>query len=300
MSRLVSEKINSLIRKLENDFDGLREHQDTYCNFNAFLFVYIDFIHQNKELLELSQEIIQKQRKFNESFFKKNLELYKNFKLLMKKDSSVTYKQDQEGLVPSTLPKYSSFVIDELKSALLIAEGKDDTEWTMLKNEKQVKDCFAEIRIFHSQIIWNLETLLSPKEKKSLKSIYLITDSIVPNVVFLVVDKHFDMPIRYDLKNKEGKPTAIMLLYNILYPDPNAPNKRVDYSKDVANNINNGLFKREVLKKYMKTNELKKPTLVQKSEKNILVLKGEVNIEHHLIKDFVPTQHKLLYIDKTK
>ena len=81
----------------------------------------------------------------------------------------------------------------------------------------------------------------------------------------------------------------------------NAPNKKVPYNKKLADNINNGLFKKTRIAKYMNTNKLKKPTLVQKSEKdNLLVLKNDILVKTDLIKNAVPSQYQSLYIDKTK
>jgi len=134
---------------------------------------------------------------------------------------------------------------------------------------------------------------------KTLESIHLITESLEPTkVIFLVLNQLFDRPIRCAVKNNNGDDTYMKKLYNISYI-VNAPGKRVEYNKNLADNINNGLFRRKEIADYMRTNKLKKPTLVQKSENDeILVLKGEVLLKTELIKN-IPSQCKNLYIDKT-
>ncbi|MFA5925600.1 MAG: hypothetical protein WC831_01590 [Parcubacteria group bacterium] len=136
--------------------------------------------------------------------------------------------------------------------------------------------------------------------KKRLKSIHLVTKSVaVENVIFLVLDERFEMPIRFDTKNRKGEDTTIKKLHDIAY-FVNAPGKRVGYSERLADNINNGIFKKRPIKDYMKTNKFEKPTLVQKSEDgNILVLKNEILIKTMLI-NAVPTQYQSLYKDKIK
>ncbi len=49
----------------------------------------------------------------------------------------------------------------------------------------------------------------------------------------------------------------------------------------------------------MRTNKLKKPTLVQKSENNTLVLKSEIPVKTVLVKN-ISSHHQSLYTDKTK
>lgn len=134
----------------------------------------------------------------------------------------------------------------------------------------------------------------------SLQLIHLITNSIEPeNAIFLVLDERFEMPIRYEIKNSKGQPSYIKKLYDIAYPW-NVPNKRVDYTRSLADSINNGLFRVKEVKKYMKSNTLEKPTLVQKSTEGTLVLKNEVQVKTGLVNNDVPSQHVYLYIDKTK
>lgn len=134
---------------------------------------------------------------------------------------------------------------------------------------------------------------------KTLKSIHLITESLEPTkVIFLVLNQLFDRPIRCTVKNNKGGDTYMKKLYNISYI-ANAPGKRVEYSKNLADNINNGLFRKKEIADYMRTNKLKKPTLVRKSENDdILVLKGEVLLKTELIKN-IPLQCRYLYVDKT-
>jgi hypothetical protein len=141
-------------------------------------------------------------------------------------------------------------------------------------------------------------------EGKTLQSIHLITESIVIEkckTIFLVLDERFEMPIRCAVWNKRtGELTYIAKLYNIAYV-ANVPGKMVEYDKRLADNINNGLFRKRRVADYMKRNKLKKPTLVKKSETgNYLVQSGEVPIKIGIIKNVVPPQHLSLYIDKTK
>jgi hypothetical protein len=142
-------------------------------------------------------------------------------------------------------------------------------------------------------------------EGKTLKSIHLITETIVIEkckTIFLVLDEHFEMPIRCAVRNKRtGELTSVAKLYNIAY-FVNAPGKMVKYDKRLADNINNGLFRRRRVAEYMKKNKLKKPTLVKKAENgNYLVLKDdEVPVIIGTIQTLVPPQYKHLYIDKTR
>jgi hypothetical protein len=131
------------------------------------------------------------------------------------------------------------------------------------------------------------------------KSIHLVSQSIVANdVIFFVIDEQWQMPIRFLAKNKNGNETAIKKLHNIAYV-ANAPGKKVLYDKQLADNINNGLFKNPKIANYMETNKLDKPTLVRKSKDGILVLESGTIIKDILIQK-VPTQHQSLYTDKTK
>lgn len=138
------------------------------------------------------------------------------------------------------------------------------------------------------------------KGKKYPKSICLISTSLEPqDAVWLVFEERFEMPKRFAVWNKKGETTAVKKLYDIAY-EWDVPNKMINYDERVADNINNGLFKNRWVAKYMKTNKLEKPTLVQKSEKGTLVLKNEIPVKTGLIKNVVPLQYQSLYTDKTK
>lgn len=138
------------------------------------------------------------------------------------------------------------------------------------------------------------------KGKKYPKSIYLISTSLEPqDAVWLVFEEKFEMPKRFAVWNKKGEATAVKKLYDIAY-EWDVPNKMINYDERVADNINNGLFKNRWVAKYMKTNKLEKPTLVQKSEKGTLVLKNEIPVKTGLTKNVVPLQYQSLYTDKTK
>ena len=138
------------------------------------------------------------------------------------------------------------------------------------------------------------------KENKYLKSMHLICSSLAvsDNVIFLVLDGHFDFPVRFGVKSKWGE-SSMKKLFNIAYP-ADAFGKKVNYDKRLADNINNGLFKKRPIEKYMKTHKLEKPTLVKKSEKNTLVLSGEVPVIIGTIDTIIPPECKSLYLDKTK
>ena len=136
--------------------------------------------------------------------------------------------------------------------------------------------------------------------KGHLKSIQLVTESIASkDKIFMVLDEQYKAPIRFTIKNNNGDDAAIKKLHNLAYL-VDAPGKSVGYSKKIADSINNGLFSRKQIKEYMRTNRLKKPTIVQKSEDGkLLVLKNEIPIETILINK-VPQQYQYLYADKTK
>ena len=134
--------------------------------------------------------------------------------------------------------------------------------------------------------------------KYGLKSIHLVTDSLEPsNAIFLVLDGWFENPIRCTVKNHQGEATFIKKLYDIAYL-VNVPGKKVGYDRNLADNVNNGLFKIKRVAEYIRTNKFKKPTLVKKSGE-ILVLANEVIVKTELITN-IPAQYQSLYIDKTK
>jgi hypothetical protein len=147
------------------------------------------------------------------------------------------------------------------------------------------------------------EKILGLTDRKSisgLESIHLFVRSIAnPDVIFVVFNNDFERFFRFYTKNRYDGPSYIQKLFDIAYM-ADAPNKKVNYDKEIANSINNVFFKREGIKDYMKTNRLKKPTLVQKSEKETLVLTGEVPVSIGLINKNVPPQFRSLYLEKTR
>jgi|GEM_PF-4691112 len=149
------------------------------------------------------------------------------------------------------------------------------------------------------KVISSEDTENEENDKKQLKSIHLITESVaIKNTIFLVIDERFSNPVRFSVFNNEGSETYIKKLHNIAYFASEAPDKIVDYNKNLANSINNVLFTKKAILEYIKTNKLNKPTLVQKSEdKKNLVLKGDVLVETILFNK-VPTQYQYLYKDK--
>src|SRR3989344_1656593 len=190
---------------------------------------------------------------------------------------------------------------DDLKNKLVLElaiGGKQDAVVGMLSSwRKSIESKLNPVQTIPPN---TNNTIRSEEPPKGLKSIHLITDSLEPkNAIFLVLDKLFEMPIRCEIKNAEGKPTYIKKLYDIAYI-VNAPNKKVDYDRNIADSINNGLFRKKTVAKYMKTNKFQKPTLVKKSKDGILVLNSEdVSVKTGLVKNDVPIQHQSRYIDKT-
>lgn len=136
--------------------------------------------------------------------------------------------------------------------------------------------------------------------KGHLKSIHLVTESIASkDKIFMVLDEQYKAPIRFTIKNNNGDDTGVKKLHNIAYI-VDAPGKKVAYSKKVYDSIDRSVFGKQRVKEYMRTNNLKKPTIVRKSEDGkILVLTNEVFVKTILIKD-VPQQYQSLYIDKIK
>lgn len=196
-------------------------------------------------------------------------------------DSDLTGFFFESDTVPKLIGLYQ-FRIDKEKSRKLLENIQSET-----------KKKLEYLRKLKSELTVKLK-------RNSLKSIHLISESVVAkDKIFLVLDRHFETPIRFRTKNNKGADTAIKELHNIAY-SVNAPGKKVDYNERIADNINNGLFKKKLITKYMKTNKLEKPTLVKKSEDEILVLGGEVLIKIGLIKYDVPSELQYLYIDKTQ
>lgn len=189
-------------------------------------------------------------------------------------------------------------------SPTICSYKKTNKKRVIEKSEKKVyfiplevlKPKFEEVYQFYKEKSIE-ETSMSQSRRNCLKSIHLVTTSLEPqDVIFLVLDEQYMIPIRFAVKNKNGHPTYIKKLYDIAYI-VNVPGKKVDYDKRVADCINNGLFRREQVKKYMRTNRLEKPTLVQKSKDNTLVLKNEIPVQTILVKN-IPFQYQSLYICK--
>lgn len=177
--------------------------------------------------------------------------------------------------------------------AKLINKNHNDTDLI-----EHYKTCITRI---HNYLLKELGKEGNEKNKGNyLRSIILLGNSLMPtDKIFLVLDENYKMPIRCAVKNRKGNETYIKKLYKIAYL-ANAPGTMVAYDKNLANNINNGLFRKRLVSKYMKTNKLKKPTIVKKSENGkYLVLSNEILVKTGLIKNEVPSKHQYLYIDKT-
>ncbi len=197
--------------------------------------------------------------------------------------------------------EYGDFVerIEQLKTNVLsIREMRQGAE-TFRGINRQL-----HIRVNPREFESDVETFIQQARRqsrmgKSLKSIHLATNSLEPhNAIFLILDERFESPIRCKIRNDKGGITYIRKLYNIAY-FVDVPDKKVSYKKNLASDINNGLFKITQVAKYMKTNGLKKPTLVQKSGDGTLVLKNEIIVKTMLVKH-IPAEYQSLYADKTK
>jgi hypothetical protein len=238
-------------------------------------------------------------------------------------------KEWEQGIFPSEpIKKYTEVlkVVDTLELLDKIfqpelAEIIDERELEMLeminrslgvkldlgKNDKKEKNhslknrYLSYLMLVHNYLIQHLET--SGVEKgKTLQSIHLIVNTIVLDrceTIFLVLDEHFETPIRFVVKNKNtGELTAIAKLFRLVSPG----NTPMNYEKRLADNINNGLFRRKRIMEYLEKNKLRKPTLVKKKkskEGEYLVLADEVPIYTGTISNIVPPQYRQFYIDKT-
>ena len=199
------------------------------------------------------------------------------------------------------LKLYSDIYSNPSQNTLSVSSANNIRSEIGVQTVSELRD----IKLLMQKLLEKNGQINGPTEKQSgdgfLKSIHLLVNQLGrEDIIFMVLDGQFSMPVRFGGKNRDGQSTAIKKLYNIAY-FASAPNKRVDYDENTADNINNGLFKNKQIKKYMGTNRLKKPTLVKKSEDGqILVLKNEIEIKTGLIKNEVPSQFQYLYIDKTK
>lgn len=174
---------------------------------------------------------------------------------------------------------------------------------TWRPNRLVVEQIKAATETAHNILLRTAEQVDEPPQvqKNGLGLLHLVAHSLEPkDVIFLVVDGHHDMPIRFAVKNRKETPTAIKKLWDIAYI-ADAPGKKVEYSKRTADTINNDIFRKARVKKYMKTNGFKKPTIVKKSEDgSSLVLTNEVEVRVGLVKNDVPVQLQRRYYDKTR
>lgn len=238
---------------------------------------------------------------------KKRWQLSKEFKL--QRQTEVWGNWDYIALAPTLVPFLGGFDNKEFLEISDLDPDLWDTYYgfiSSIRNKKDIENLIERIKVCATRVYKQLlkelpesnKNVLSPNR---LKSIHLVTPHLVksPSVIFLVLDEQFEIPIRCVVKNKMGKATYINKLYDIAYL-VDAPGKKVDYDKNLADSINNGLFKKSRIADYIRTNKLKKPTLVQKSEdKKSLVLEGETLVKTELVGN-IPTQYRYLYIDKTR
>jgi len=192
--------------------------------------------------------------------------------------------------------------VPKLKGGLAYGDPESRQFRELLKNiHNETKKKLGYLRKIKGMMDEKINEIPSSYDKNLLNSIHLVAVSLEPkSVIFLVLDERFEIPIRCAVNNNNGSPAYIKKLYNIAYP-LDVPDKKVGYNKSLADNINNGLFRKRQVAKYMRTNRFKKPTLVKKSEDGeSLVLKNDIPVQTALIKNLVPLQYQSLYIDKTK
>ena len=138
--------------------------------------------------------------------------------------------------------------------------------------------------------------------EKTLESIYLIGDSMVPSqTISMVLNEDYKHPERFAVLNNEGKEAVMKKLYDIVYCYQfNTSDKRVlAYDKELAKGLNNDVFKRPKISGYIKSNHLKKPTLVAKSSDGRFILAGDTIVK--IIRpNEIQSQFRSLYPQKTR
>lgn len=137
------------------------------------------------------------------------------------------------------------------------------------------------------------DKLLQVAQKEKLTSLYLVADRFEPTMIWLVLDKHFESPMRRDVKNRKGRPTYYRKLFNIAYSWGRPPEEKVNYTEDLAESINHKLFDTSDVKDFMELNRLKRTTLVKKY-RDALVKTGKLEIKTMLIRD-VPAEFQNRY-----
>lgn len=294
----------SYLRGTSHNYYAYKKQKETLLNFIADLYKKFE-----NEILVIKFNEIQDN---NINALRMTLALEKEGFFIIKelrndkkewKDKDSVYAKIQ--LIKSKIPVIKEFTSTADKQNQEIKNGTGEELLSSPYKKQQeplhiVIDGAKKIEDKLEAIATKNEKTTTIKGKKYPQSIYLISASLEPqDAIWLVFEERFEMPKRFAVWNKIGEITAVKKLYDIAY-EWDVPNKMINYNERVADNINNGLFKNRWVAKYMKTNKLEKPTLVQKSEKGTLVLKNEIPVKTGLVKNVVPLQYQSLYTDKTK
>lgn len=307
-----------LVKALGKKFDTLNQ-SSMLETFIPSLYQYVSLIVKNSYLLPLIQELENREveitQKCQDRYLKflKETEIFPHWKKI-KACINIAGKNHNEAAA-LFLKKQDLSVLDFLH----FRAGNNSLRGA--STDKQIQSYQTSAAIVHNYLIEHIESRMRAgfattrqnqvpappnaraeinKNEPHLKSITLVTESLEPKeVIFVVMDEHFDIPIRCKVNNHKRHPAYIKKLYDLSYT-ANAPGKRVPYNKNLSDSINNGLFRLRQIENYMKTNNLSKPTLVKKSgDGKILVLKNEITMKTTLIKNLQP-QYQYLYIDKTR
>lgn len=305
---------------LERRFKTLQKQKGNPYDFNLAENAYFKYIGENIIARRLTREFMLEGRLhppatkelFN-VFISINTTLSAPAFWNEKLENKFGFEKELKEMMESARKEYTALISKRGKSKISdknLTNNEVETGINELINEKHALRILPIIRQLQDDLMERLdeEMILIESSSKSNsadtdkaypKSIHLVTKSIVLDyAIFLVIDEQFDMPERFSTVNDEGNPTYITKLYNIAYM-ADVPDKKVKYSKRLADDINNGLFRHRKIASYLKSNGLKKPTLVKKSEDDkILVLNNDTPVKDILIHE-VPTQFRYLYLDKT-
>jgi len=181
----------------------------------------------------------------------------------------------------------------------LYDDPKKEDEWFKYEKKfnelledfgKSYDDFFTTVKKTPSTVALND---VAVQGKSSLCSISLIAQTTEPmagGIIFLVLDGHFNKPIKC-VAEHHGHETYLTKLYHIASPWK----LKLRYDGKLAENINNGLFKIVAVKKYMLAQRFAKPTLVKKSPENNFMLNSQIDIKVGIIAGDVPAHLRSLY-----
>ena len=251
-----------------------------------------DLIQRGKKLRERLGVIIKSPLPNLDHFFKQdyvawNEDCYKFFKT-NKPENQYLFLTDD----PRKIKNRQDFIT-------VIGNGSYAINVGPTNDKAEALDLFKHLNLQLQELKKYEEEHIRKQLVDKLQSIDLVTSSVaVGSVIFMVLDERFNYPIRFATVNRQNKDTAIKKLHDIAYIK-NVPGKKVTYEKKLADNINNGLFRKTEVAKYIKTNGFRKPTLVNKSRDGLLVLKSEIPIKTMLLNQ-VPSQRQSLHEDITR